>query len=122
MLSQLSSAIEAFDDDISLMGRKDDVIGMTYSEFGRRIKSNASYGCDHGTAAPMILFGAKLKGGLIGKNPQIQKNISVNDNLAVQTDFRSVYATILREWFAISQAEVDSLLFGAYPTLDLFHS
>jgi uncharacterized protein (DUF1501 family) len=93
---------------------------MTYSEFGRRIKSNASYGCDHGTSAPMLLFGSCLKGGIIGSNPVIPDEVSVNDNVRMQHDFRSVYATILKNWFGIPTSNRDATLFGHFPELDLF--
>ncbi len=88
LLSKLSEAIAAFQDDLNLMGKQDKVLGMTYSEFGRRIRSNSSYGCDHGTSAPLILFGHKLKGGLIGTNPEISDNVRENDNLP----FRPIFA------------------------------
>ena len=120
LLSKLSVAISAFQNDLELMGKQDRVIGFAYSEFGRRIKSNASYGCDHGTSAPVFLFGSKLKGGLIGHNPEIATNISVNDNLALQTDFRSVYASLLKGWFKMPEAGINNILLNKYPTIDLF--
>jgi uncharacterized protein (DUF1501 family) len=95
---------------------------MTYSEFGRRIRSNSSYGCDHGTSAPLILFGNKLKGGLIGTNPEISDSVGENDNLPFQTDFRSVYATILKDWFGSPVAELKTAMPGAYSTIDLFRA
>jgi uncharacterized protein (DUF1501 family) len=122
LLAQVSEAITAFQDDIQLMGKTDSVLGMTYSEFGRRIKSNASYGCDHGTAAPLILFGTKLKAGLIGKNPEIAPKVDVNDNLPMQYDFRSVYASVLQGWFGVSSEMVNATMFGKYPVLDLFQA
>lgn len=120
LLRQLSEAIAAFEDDLQLMGRQDDVLGMTYSEFGRRITSNASYGTDHGSSGPMLLFGTKLKGGLIGVNPTIDSNVSVNDNLPLQHDFRSVYASVLKGWFGISDEKLNDTLLNKYPLLNLF--
>jgi uncharacterized protein (DUF1501 family) len=98
------------------------VLGMVYSEFGRRIKSNASWGCDHGTSAPVLLFGSKLKGGLVGHNPIIADKVEVNDNLPMQIDFRSVYASILKDWLGVSKPAIESSLMSTYPTLDLFNS
>src|SRR4029077_2362866 len=69
LLQKLSDSIKAFTDDLDYLGIGDRVIGMTFSEFGRRIKSNASNGTDHGAAAPMILFGKSIKGGVVGNNP-----------------------------------------------------
>lgn len=121
LLQQLSDAIAAFEDDLRLMNKLDQVIGMTYSEFGRRIKSNASDGTDHGSSGPMILFGSKLKGGIIGTNPIIPEKADVSDNLKMQYDFRSVYASILKGWFKMPAAEVDTLVMNKYPVLDLFN-
>jgi uncharacterized protein (DUF1501 family) len=113
-------AIEAFQDDLFKMGKQDEVIGMVYSEFGRRIISNGSLGCDHGTSAPVMFFGAKVKGGLIGHNPEIADKVGVEDNLAMQTDFRSVYATVLQNWFGVNDAQVSNMVLGKFPTLDIF--
>jgi len=67
-----------------------------------------------------MLFGAKLKGGLIGSNPQIGDRVELNDNLKMQIDFRSVYASLLNGWFGTPKSTIDQLLFNAYPVLDLF--
>jgi uncharacterized protein (DUF1501 family) len=120
LLSQLSIAIAAFEDDLSLMDKQDQVLGMTFSEFGRRIRSNASYGCDHGTAAPLLLFGTQLKHNIVGNNPQISEKTSVNDFIPFQHDFRSLYASILKDWFGVNEKQVDKTLYGQFPTLDLF--
>ena len=67
LMKGLSSAIAAFQNDLELMNLDDRVLGMTFSEFGRRIKSNASMGTDHGAAAPMFLFGKHVKSGVLGQ-------------------------------------------------------
>lgn len=122
LLSHLSEAIGAFQDDLFLMGRQDNVLSMTFSEFGRRIKSNASFGSDHGTSAPLLLFGSKLKNRLIGKNPEIPAQVTANDNIPFQTDFRSVYGSILKQWFDMPDDQLSSTLFGQFPQLDIFQS
>ena len=109
LLQRVSDAIKAFQDDLKQMGVEDRVVGMTYSEFGRRIKSNSSTGTDHGAAAPMFLFGSKIDPGMLGVNPTIPANASVNDNIPMQYDFRSVYATLLEKWFCLDKTIVDSL-------------
>src|SRR5437868_2115566 len=98
LLKNVSNAIKAFQDDCKFLGIEDRVIGMTFSEFGRRIKSNSSQGTDHGAAAPMFLFGKNVLPGIMGSNPTIPTTVSVNDNIPMQYDFRSVYATILENW------------------------
>ncbi|MCX6140370.1 MAG: DUF1501 domain-containing protein [Candidatus Kapabacteria bacterium] len=120
LLEQLSVAIDAFQDDIKLLGVEDRVVGLTFSEFGRRIKSNSSGGTDHGAAAPVFLFGSSVKSGILGQNPTIPTTVSVDDNLPMQFDFRSVYATLLRDWFCVDQATVNSLLNRDFGHLDLF--
>ena len=66
LLKELSDSIATFQSDLTLMGLEDRVIGMTFSEFGRRIMSNGSVGTDHGVAAPMFVFGKKVTGRIIG--------------------------------------------------------
>lgn len=111
LLQRLSDATKAFQDDLQFLGVQDRVIGMTYSEFGRRIKSNSSVGTDHGAAAPMFLFGSKIEQGVLGDNPTIPTVASVNDNVPMQYDFRSIYATILEKWFCLDKTVVA----GLYP-------
>ena len=109
LLQRVSDAIKAFQDDIKTLGVEDRVIGMTFSEFGRRIKSNSSVGTDHGAAAPMFLFGSKIDPGMLGVNPTIPANATVNDNIPMQYDFRSIYSTILQNWFCLDRSVVSSL-------------
>ena len=111
LLQRVSDACKAFQDDLQFLGVQDRVIGMTYSEFGRRIKSNSSVGTDHGAAAPLFLFGSKIAAGVLGNNPDIPANASVNDNVPMQYDFRSIYSTILEKWFCLDKTVVD----GLYP-------
>jgi uncharacterized protein (DUF1501 family) len=119
LLGKLSIAIAAFQDDVKLAGNQERVIGMTFSEFGRRILSNASAGTDHGTAAPMFIFGRRVQAGIIGNNPTIPQNALVTDNLAMQFDFRAVYASLLKEWFGVSQSELQTVLLKDFPTIPL---
>jgi uncharacterized protein (DUF1501 family) len=109
LLKNVSDAMKAFQDDLKTLGIEDRVIGMTFSEFGRRIKSNSSVGTDHGSAAPMLLFGSKIDGGVLGTNPAIPANATVNDNVPMQYDFRSVYSTILENWFCLPKNVVQGL-------------
>jgi uncharacterized protein (DUF1501 family) len=111
LLQRVSDAIKAFQDDLQFLQVQDRVIGMTYSEFGRRIKSNSSIGTDHGAGAPMFLFGSKIENGVLGDNPAIPTNATVNDNIPMQYDFRSIYSTILEKWFCLDKTVVA----GLYP-------
>ncbi len=109
LLQRVSEALKAFQDDLKFLGVEDRVIGMTYSEFGRRIKSNSSVGTDHGAAAPMFLFGKSVDPGMLGVNPTLPTSATVNDNVPMQYDFRSIYATILEKWFCLEKTIIDSL-------------
>jgi len=119
LLRQMSVAITAFMDDLRLMGVEDRVVGITVSEFGRRILSNASFGTDHGLAAPMMLFGAPVAGGITGVNPTIPAKVTSSNNVGMQYDFRSVYASLLRDWLMVDKAECQRVLLKDFPGMDL---
>ena len=119
LLKTLSDALEAFQDDIGLLGVKERVLSMTFSEFGRRIQENGSSGTDHGAAAPLMFFGPAFGSKIIGNNPVIPSTVSVNDNLTLEYDYRSVYATVLRDWFCVPEDKVKDVLFDDFQYLPL---
>ncbi len=119
-LSILSKGINAFQDDITLMGKAQNVTGMTFSEFGRRIISNASVGTDHGVGAPVLFFGAALNAGMIGASPNIPLNPTVNDQVPMQYDFRQLYATVMEDWLCLSQSETSAVLGSAFTKAPIF--
>lgn len=123
-LSRLSVAISAFQNDITLMGKADKVTGMTFSEFGRRVISNASSGTDHGSGAPVIFFGAGLNGGVIGSSPVLPAAGTANGNSQVpmQYDFRQLYASIQQKWMCMTSAESQSILNGTFNTIPIFNN
>jgi uncharacterized protein (DUF1501 family) len=120
LLDKLSVAISAFQDDLTRQGLHQNVAGMTFSEFGRRIESNASSGTDHGTAAPIFVFGAGVNPGLIGNNPVIPAQVNPWDNLPMQYDFRQVYRTVLRDWFELDDASLNYVFSRPFETLPIF--
>lgn len=119
LLSQLSTAIAAFQDDLRLLGLEDRVLCFTQSEFGRRIKANASLGTDHGTAAPLFVVGKGVKGGILGANPVIPANLTEKDNLPMEFDFRRVYAGILGGWMGLGSADLKKVLLQDFDPLPL---
>lgn len=119
LLSKLSKAIAAFQDDLKLMGKMDEVLGLVFTEFGRRIKSNDSLGTDHGTSWPALVFGSKVNPGIVGKNPVIPPLATKYDNLAMQTDFRSIYAGIYKQWFGLESQDVVQLLGASFPEVQV---
>jgi len=123
LLGKLSTAIKAFQDDIQGLGVADRVVGMTFSEFGRRIVSNYSVGTDHGAAAPLFVFGNKVVPGILGTNPTISASSTVNDNLPMQYDFRSVYTSLMQDWFCVPKATADSsILLQNFQSLPLVNA
>jgi uncharacterized protein (DUF1501 family) len=96
LMGDLNAAIAAFTADMKEQGNFDRVLLMTFSEFGRRVSENANGGTDHGAAAPMFIIGGAVKAGLSGKHPSLT-DLDRGD-LKFNTDFRSVYGTILDQW------------------------
>lgn len=113
-LEKLSTAVEAFMDDLVLMGKADKVIGMTFSEFGRRVINNASFGTDHGSAAPIFVFGSKVNPGVYGVSPNLPDISTANTQVDTQFDYRQVYATVMREWLNVSDTDTQDVLHGQY--------
>jgi uncharacterized protein (DUF1501 family) len=118
LLKTLSDAIAAFQTDLVKLKVDDKVIGMTFSEFGRRAIANGSFGTDHGTSAPMFVFGSGVKTRMIGKNPDLS-NLD-NNNLRMQTDFRQVYAAIMTDWFGGGAATETTALFRDFTEVPIF--
>ena len=119
LMSKLSKAIAAFENDLKLMNKADEVVGFVFTEFGRRIKSNDSLGTDHGTTWPAILFGSKINPGIVGKNPVIPAVVGKSDNLAMQNDFRSIYTGIYKQWFGIDDTEILQILGKSFPEIQV---
>ena len=93
LLGTVSTSISKFLSQMKASGRSKDITVMVYSEFGRRVKANGSDGTDHGTAGPMFLIGDRVQGGMYGDQPSLTK--LVDGDLAVTTDFRDVYASVI---------------------------
>jgi len=93
LLGSISRSLTRFLSQLKSTTRSQDVTLMVYSEFGRRVKGNASQGTDHGTSGPVFLLGEKVNGGFYGDQPSLSKLI--DGDLAVTTDFRDIYATVL---------------------------
>ncbi len=114
LMATVDAALGAFFEDLSGRESAKDVVVAVYSEFGRRVQENGSKGHDHGKAAPMFVWGQKVKGGLHGEHPSME-NLDAGD-VTFTTDFRSVYATFIDKLFGATPGPV---LGGDYPLLDL---
>ncbi len=116
LLRDLSDSLAAFQKDLDARGLGQQVLTMTFSEFGRRPYENDARGTDHGTAAPLFVMGGALKqSGVIGQAP----NLSIPDkgDLTYQIDFRQVYATVLHRWLDADPAKVLTGKFDELPFL-----
>lgn len=115
LLADLSASVTAFISQLKSQGNDDRVAVLAFSEFGRRVRENASGGTDHGTAAPVFVFGGKVKSGLIGKQPSLTELDEGDLKFAI--DYRQIYATFLDQWL-----ETDSkpILGGEFQPVCLF--
>ena len=114
----ISRAINSFYEDLAAYDKDDEVLTITISEFGRRIEENASAGTDHGTAAPMFLFGPGLDGeDFVGTKSDLQ-NPDEFGNLQFSTDFREIYATVLEHWLCVDSALVNQVMGKAFNRID----
>jgi uncharacterized protein (DUF1501 family) len=114
-LAQLGDALDAFMQDLANLHQQDNVVIMTFSEFGRRVKQNGSNGTDHGTAEPMFIIGNQVQGGLYGGYPSLS-DLDDNGDLKFNADFRSVYAGILRD---VVGADPVPILGGSFDPIDV---
>ncbi len=104
LLRDVSDSITAFYRDLAARGNGNRVLIMTFSEFGRRGHENGSQGTDHGSGAPMLLVGGRVRTGLIGQHPSLAN--LVNGNLPHHYDFRQVYASVLDRWLGLPSRQI----------------
>ena len=105
LMQMLAEGLSAFYNDLAAHGKADNVVVMTWSEFGRRVEENGSLGTDHGTAAPMFVLGKPISKGVFGEPPSLS-NLDNAGNMKYTVDFRSVYATVLDRWLGASSKDV----------------
>jgi uncharacterized protein (DUF1501 family) len=115
LLKWFSQAVKLFHADLTEHGLADDVMIMQWSEFGRRPEENASFGTDHGTAAPIFVIGNPVQGGLYGAQPSLAATeLDPAGNVKFTVDFREVYATVLERWLGTDSRAV---LGAQYPNV-----
>ncbi len=119
LLKQLAEGIAAIKQACVELGRWQDTTIITYCEFGRRAKENQSAGTDHGTANTQFVIGGSVKGGIKGAAPSLTQ-LSSDGNLIYTTDYRALYASVLRDWWKRSAAQTEGVLGGNYAPLPLF--
>lgn len=104
LIGIVSNSVTRFLSQLEPSGRSKDVTVLIYSEFGRRVAANASAGTDHGTSGPVFVIGDRIQGGFYGEQPSL-KNLYKGD-LAVTTDFRDIYATLLEDVLKAPAAQI----------------
>ena len=113
LLNEVSTAVDAFVEDVNSDSIGDDIIGITFSEFGRKAKQNGNLGTDHGEIAPMFVFGKPVQGGVSGVNVDLSEATS-NNNWQIKTvqfDYRQVFATLMQDFLGAENAIVDNAFF-----------
>lgn len=116
LLQELSQGLATFHRDLKARGHLDRTLVMTFSEFGRRVAENKSAGTDHGTANLMFLTGGGIAPGLHGSRPDLS-SLDDSGDLTHKIDFRSVYATILDQWFGADPSKILEGQFDSTPVL-----
>lgn len=117
LLREMGDAVAAFLADLKAQGNLGRVTLMTFSEFGRRVKENASGGTDHGAAAPLFLAGGGVQAGLFGEMPSLTARDLDDGDVKFNVDFRSVYATVLEKHLGV---ESGPILGRAFPLLKAY--
>ncbi len=116
LLRQYAEAVSVFVSDLKSNSRLDDVMVLTFSEFGRRVRQNASNGTDHGTANNIFLIGGpKRTQPILNEAPDLSD--LDNGDLKYKVDFREVYATLLEDWL---HTDSKSILNHKFNKLTLF--
>lgn len=119
LLAQLSQAVACFWEDVTHMNREEDVLCMTFSEFGRRIMANGSNGTDHGSSQPIMFFGKQINNTVIGNNPELPVTATAYDNLNLQFDYREVFTSVLQQWLGAPPAVVNAVLPGKAGNIEI---
>ena len=100
-----ADSIAAFQADLEARGIADRVLVHVWSEFGRRAQENGSGGTDHGAGGTSLLIGTRATGTMVGEFPGLA-TLDVNGNLVENVDFRSLYCSLLEQWFDHDAASV----------------
>ena len=119
LLKSLNDAVITFIKNLDASGHSENVLTMTFSEFGRTIVSNETNGTDHGTAAPLFIFGNKVDSSISGANPQIPESVNWEDNLNSEFDFRQVYASIINQWMSGGKKSAKDILFKNFDEIQI---
>ncbi|MBL7826928.1 MAG: DUF1501 domain-containing protein [Saprospiraceae bacterium] len=119
LLQNVAESVKYFYDDLEGLGLSDMVLTCTFSEFGRCAAENGSDGTDHGTLAPMMVFGKNVKAGVLGTNVNLNNLTNDNQLQGLQHDYRQVFATLLQDWLGANEDVMTASMFSGYGKLNL---
>ena len=106
LLTDLSSAISSFFQDLRAHDASSEVTMLVFTEFGRRIRDNAS-GTDHGSGGGAFIVGDHVKGGLYAQYPSLDPSRWVHgEDMEHTIDFRGIYGTVLEQWMGLDPTEI----------------
>lgn len=108
LLQSLAQGIASLRKNLQHIGMWDEVVVVTYSEFGRRLKQNANKGTDHGAASVQLVTGGKVKGGFYGEYPSLT-HLDERGDLIYNTDFREIYSIIRNNWWNLGEKQTGKL-------------
>ena len=103
-LKLTGDSLLAFQRDLEARGLADRVLTLVWSEFGRRAEENGSRGTDHGAAGVGMVMGTRARGQMVGELPRLRQGLDREGNLKATVDFRSVYSSLLEQWFDFDAA------------------
>jgi hypothetical protein len=118
LLYHLAGALKAFQDDLAGLGLDDRVLTMTFSEFGRQVAENGTYGTDHGRSAPMLVIGKGVNPGVTGNNPNLSA-LNNNNFTSYQHDYRQVFTTVIQDWMGGNDGTLKEVEFLDFRTQKL---
>lgn len=113
LLRAVGDGVSTFFEDLRAAGHSERVLAMTFSEFGRTIFENGSAGTDHGTSAPVLVFGDEVGQGYVGDPIDIDTVDQYGDPY-FETDFRGLYASVLEDWLCVDPEVIDKTLGAAH--------
>ncbi|MEP1139419.1 MAG: DUF1501 domain-containing protein, partial [Balneola sp.] len=120
LLEDIAESVNAFYADLETDNLDQRALTMTFSEFGRTLDENSSNGTDHGSSAPVMAFGP-INPGIYGDHANLTDLDNQGDPV-YSTDYRSIYSSILKDWFQLEDLETETVLSGNFDKIDFVDS
>lgn len=121
ILKELGDSIFSFMKAMDRIKASDRITGMIFSEFGRTVHSNGTYGTDHGTVSPVLFFGNKLDTSVAGTNPDLPFQVENQYEMDLQFEFRQIYSSVLYQWLGSSEDTNQKILYGEFDQIQIIN-